>query len=329
MKTVVSPELFSHKAISAFLALLMHVVLLMLLVLGVQWATERPAHTSPMSIQLWSSADFSDALNQGTSANMIQLEESEPTVEETLIPPEPSTEVMTEATVIQPSEPVKPLAAVTNTQPVESSQPVTQAQKPAKPIVMESSSSQASGDISVDTPQKPEAQNKPAETVSGSSEPKPDRAREAQLAATRQELAQAQREQLLRERLAQERAALGGGSGSSAGREPAGGMGGVLAAREETIYKDKVRAIISANIRYDPNFLERLQGNPQAIFVVRLLPDGTIGSVILKQSSGNPTFDRVVNAAIDKTGRLPLPDRPEMLRNREVILSFRPKDHNE
>lgn len=329
MKTIVSPELFSHKAISAFLALLMHAVLLMLLVLGVQWATERPAHTSPMSIQLWSPSDFSDALNQGTSAGMIQLEEPDPMVEETLTPPEPSAESVTEATVIQPPEPVKPSPAVTNTQPVEASQPVTQAQKPAKPIVVESSSSQASGDISVDATQKPETQNKPAAPVSGSSETKPDSVREAQLAATRQELAQTQREQLLRERLAQERAALGGSTGGSTGREPVGGMGGALAAREETIYKDKVRAIISANIRYDPNFLERLQGNPQAIFVVRLLPDGTIGSVILKQSSGNPTFDRVVNAAIDKTGRLPLPDRPEMLPNREVILSFRPKDHNE
>ena len=52
-----------------------------------------------------------------------------------------------------------------------------------------------------------------------------------------------------------------------------------------------------------------IQGNPQAVFELRVLPSGDVlQPVRLKKSSGNPALDAAVERAIIKSSPLPKPD---------------------
>ena len=304
MRRSYSTESFKDKAISALLAVIMHAGLLFLLIVGVQWAT---VDNAPLTAQLWSSGDLLNASDPGYAAESI-LVDSEPTDSATE-PAEPLIETPAET---QPEVEQKPLI-----EPYPASQPA----QPNADIKLENDPEKEKK-----PEQKPQQKpTTPVNTAKPSSDPKPENKPAQQ---------PNQREQALKDRLARERAALASNQGTSSNGSAAGGSGGGsggmnagMLARAEQTYREKIRAIILNNTTYPPNFLERLEGNPQAVFVVKLLPDGTIGSVVLRQSSGNATFDRIVSSAIDKTGKLPLPDRPEILPNREVILSFRPRDN--
>ncbi|HXR58183.1 MAG TPA: energy transducer TonB [Burkholderiales bacterium] len=66
-------------------------------------------------------------------------------------------------------------------------------------------------------------------------------------------------------------------------------------------------------------------GNPKAIFIVTLLPNCEVLSVVKQQSSGNTAYDDEVERAIHKASPLPKPDKTEVF-DRRLELTFRPKD---
>jgi colicin import membrane protein len=68
-----------------------------------------------------------------------------------------------------------------------------------------------------------------------------------------------------------------------------------------------------------------LQGNPEAVFDVVQIPDGTVISVKLVKSSGNKAYDEAVERAILKASPLPLPE-PRSLFDRQLRLTFRLRD---
>ena len=90
--------------------------------------------------------------------------------------------------------------------------------------------------------------------------------------------------------------ANGNGLGTQAGGTGAGG-GGTGAAG----YAERVRAKVMPNIAYAGD----TTGNPQAIVAVRIAPDGSILSMQLTKSSGNPAWDAAAMAAIKKSDPLP------------------------
>ena len=61
---------------------------------------------------------------------------------------------------------------------------------------------------------------------------------------------------------------------------------------------------------------------------VRLLPDGTVHRVDVKESSGDPAFDRSALQAVQRAGALPAPDDTALFNRyfRSFILQFRPED---
>jgi colicin import membrane protein len=90
-------------------------------------------------------------------------------------------------------------------------------------------------------------------------------------------------------------------------------------------YMRQISNKIKRNIVEPPN----LQGNPQVIFDVRLLPGGEVmeGSLRLVRSSGVPAYDQAVERAILKASPLPLPADPALFNTfRELNLKIRPRE---
>ena len=83
----------------------------------------------------------------------------------------------------------------------------------------------------------------------------------------------------------------------------------------------KIRGKIRGNIVLPPD----LGGNPEAIFDVALLPDGSVLTVRRRKSSGHAGYDAAVERAIYKSSPLPRPDQPGVFR-RDLELKFRPQD---
>ena len=82
---------------------------------------------------------------------------------------------------------------------------------------------------------------------------------------------------------------------------------------------------IAASIRNRINMPSDVPGNPEAIFDVALLPDGSVLTVRRRKSSGHAGYDAAVERAIYKSSPLPKPDQPGIFR-RDLELKFRPKD---
>jgi len=91
---------------------------------------------------------------------------------------------------------------------------------------------------------------------------------------------------------------------------------------------DDYRARISAKIRQRVILPPDLEGNPQAIYEVSLLPGGQVTRVHLLQSSGVSTYDAAVERAIMAAQPLPVPEDPELFHAtfKNFFLSFRPKE---
>jgi colicin import membrane protein len=86
-------------------------------------------------------------------------------------------------------------------------------------------------------------------------------------------------------------------------------------------WQDKIRGKIRGNIILP----QGIQGNPEAIFDVALLPTGEVLSVRQRRSSGHPGYDEAVYRAILKSSPLPKPDNPALF-ERQLELRFRPLD---
>jgi colicin import membrane protein len=84
---------------------------------------------------------------------------------------------------------------------------------------------------------------------------------------------------------------------------------------------DKVRAKIRGNII----LLSEVKDNPEALFLVTLLPNGDVLQVQLVISSGDTAYDEAVHRAILKASPLPKPDSGVPF-ERQLKLTFRPVD---
>jgi colicin import membrane protein len=95
------------------------------------------------------------------------------------------------------------------------------------------------------------------------------------------------------------------------------------AARDRALqtWVDKIRAKIRGNIVLPPN----IQGNPEALVLVTLLPSGDVLDPKLVISSGNAAYDDAVIRAIYKSSPLPKPDSADLFR-RDLKLTFHPLD---
>jgi colicin import membrane protein len=103
----------------------------------------------------------------------------------------------------------------------------------------------------------------------------------------------------------------------------AGGGGSGTAAKSKgpsAEYAGRIRARIKPNITYT----DTISGNPTAEVEVRTSADGTIISRKISRSSGVPSWDDAVLAAIDKTEILPRDVDGKVPSS--LVISFRPKD---
>lgn len=84
-------------------------------------------------------------------------------------------------------------------------------------------------------------------------------------------------------------------------------------------YQNRVAAKIRGNLIRPPE----LKGNPEAVFLVTQLPDGTVLEIKLMKSSGIPALDAAIERAILKSSPLPKPTQAELF-SRSLELKFRP-----
>jgi len=83
---------------------------------------------------------------------------------------------------------------------------------------------------------------------------------------------------------------------------------------------DKIRTKIRGNMTLPP----AIQGNPEAVFEINLLPTGEVMQPVkLKRSSGNPVLDAAIERAILKSSPLPKPDDPNVFQ-RVIEIKYRP-----
>jgi colicin import membrane protein len=88
-----------------------------------------------------------------------------------------------------------------------------------------------------------------------------------------------------------------------------------------SLWADRIRAKIRPYVIVPPE----LQGNPEAVFDVQLLPSGDVLAVKLTKPSGSRAYDEAVERAILKSSPLPLPEKRETFESR-LTLKFRPND---
>lgn len=94
------------------------------------------------------------------------------------------------------------------------------------------------------------------------------------------------------------------------------------AAGPSASYAGRIMARIKPNIVFADR--DRIPGNPEALVVVRLAPDGTIVSRRLARSSGHADWDEAVLRALDRTEVLPRDTDGRVVP--EFQISFRPRD---
>ena len=130
--------------------------------------------------------------------------------------------------------------------------------------------------------------------------------------------ANAAAEKVRADQLARLRAAAGaeGGSGGTMGSGVGGG------GNAPPGWTDKVIKKVRPLIVFNP---ESVSGNPAAVILVSLAPDGAILSTSIQSSSGNAGWDRAVLLALSRAESLPKDDNGK-IPQREVKLTFKPKD---
>ena len=82
---------------------------------------------------------------------------------------------------------------------------------------------------------------------------------------------------------------------------------------------------IQAKIRQYVYLPADLKGNPEAVYLVTLLPDGSVINVRKRRSSGHAGYDTAVERAIERASPLPTPEDRSVF-TRELELKFRPLD---
>jgi colicin import membrane protein len=76
-------------------------------------------------------------------------------------------------------------------------------------------------------------------------------------------------------------------------------------------------------IRSNITLPQNIEGNPEALVEVTLLPSGEIIKVQVKRSSNNVVLDEAIERAFWKSSPLPKPDDPSVFR-RQLDVTYRP-----
>ncbi len=89
-------------------------------------------------------------------------------------------------------------------------------------------------------------------------------------------------------------------------------------------YRERIRAKIRQRVILPPD----LEGNPEAVYAVSLLPGGTVTEIRLQKTSGVASYDFAVERAIFAAQPLPVPDDPGLFQAnfKNLNLTFRPKE---
>lgn len=88
-------------------------------------------------------------------------------------------------------------------------------------------------------------------------------------------------------------------------------------------YGKKIQTKIRGNVVLPPDVANDAHG----VFLVTLLPGGTVLTAELKKSSGNAAYDNAVERAILKSSPLPLPPDAQLFSKfREINFPFQPKE---
>ncbi|MDR2365830.1 MAG: TonB C-terminal domain-containing protein, partial [Zoogloeaceae bacterium] len=92
--------------------------------------------------------------------------------------------------------------------------------------------------------------------------------------------------------------------------------------------EDAWSAQIGRKIRGNIVLPLNIQGNPESVFEISLLPNGEVirDKVRLIASSGNPALDEAIARAISKSSPLPKPEDPAAFK-RTLTIIYRPYDN--
>lgn len=158
----------------------------------------------------------------------------------------------------------------------------------------------------------------PKEKLKEKEPEKPKKAEAPKAQSPAETKANAAAEKARADQLARLRAAAGaeGGSGGTVGSGVGGG------GNAPPGWTDKVIKKVKPLIVFNP---ESISGNPAAVILVSLAPDGAILSTSIQSSSGNAGWDRAVLLALSRAESLPKDDNGK-IPQREVKLTFKPKD---
>ncbi|MCE9640671.1 MAG: cell envelope integrity protein TolA [Betaproteobacteria bacterium] len=106
-------------------------------------------------------------------------------------------------------------------------------------------------------------------------------------------------------------------------RDPQSSAQEATSAQAKSEYIARIRTKIQRFIVLPPN----LQGNPEAIFDLVMLPDGHVLTIKVTRPSGNAAYDNAVERAISRAQPLPMPPDPALIKDfRVLILKFRAQD---
>ncbi len=92
--------------------------------------------------------------------------------------------------------------------------------------------------------------------------------------------------------------------------------------RNKALYSDRIRQYVRSKLVFPG--ADTVDGNPEAVFEVKQLPNGEIVSITQKKSSGLPAWDSAVERALQRSS--PLPRAEDGSVEPVLVLSFRPKD---
>ena len=272
------------------LAALAHLLLISMLFLGVQWVTSEP---TPMQAELWGSLP---AMPQ--AAAPAEPPKVEPKPQPKVEPkPQPKLEPKPQ---LKPEPPVKPDIALKDEKKKPKEDPKKEPPKKEEP--------------KKEPPKKEEPKKEPPKKE----EPKKEDSKKEDLKKAEKleqdKKREADREKALADLMNKDSSRVLGninasttGSGAGAARDPG--------------YADRVIGKIRNNLTGSGC---DVPGNPEAVFVVEQLNSGEIVRVSKKRSSGFPGCDDAIERAINKSN--PLPRAKEGTYNRELELSFKPKE---
>ena len=299
-----SPPEHSGWGLSFWLALLVHVALIVALSLGISW--HHDATPVAMQAELWAAVPSEAAPPSAPT--------SEPTVE----PPAPA----------QPEVTPPPKPAPT---PAPSPRPDAKIalEKEQKQKEREKEKKLAQEKHEQELKDKKAKEAKEAEKLAKLKEQAKELAKEqakekAKAEAKAKEEAQkaeAKKAEALRQENLNRMQKLAGANSVSGNGAPGNTGQATRSSGPSGSYAGKVKQRVQPHIAFDA---KETPGNPEAEVEVRTAPDGTITLTKLTKSSGVPAWDNAVLRALDKTQTLPRDEDGRVPPS--MILVFRPKD---